>query len=231
MRTELLRLGAAPALLAGLLSGCVTVYQPLVSLHRPVAIDPQLANFEGQRLLVRCLSDEHLAPPDADRLCRKLGVLFTRQGAQVDVEMPREGGAAGSGGAGPLPDLTIEIRSRVVQDRSPKLLWLLSGATLSLLPALAEHTFAQEVTIRDPAGFVLASDSLQGRFVTYFGLGVWAVSGGLDLLVRSRDEEITGGAAHRNFSRDYYRQVSQLAFDARMRSLVLRGFEAAPRSP
>ena len=103
--------------------------------------------------------------------------------------------------------------------------------SFTLVPTIAEFTFAQEVTIRDGAGFVLASDSLQGRFVRYFGLGVWAVNSALDFLVRSDEEKLTGDAAQQEFTRDFYRQLSQLAFDAHMRSLVLRGFEPEPRPP
>jgi hypothetical protein len=72
---------------------------------------------------------------------------------------------------------------------------------------------------------VLASDSLQGRFINYFGFGIWAVNSTLDFLVRSPEEKLTGKQANQEFSRDFYRQISQLAFDAHMRSLVLRGFQ------
>ena len=105
------------------------------------------------------------------------------------------------------------------------ILWFLSIVSFTLVPTIAEFTFAQEVTIRDRAGFVLASDSLQGRFVRYFGFGVWAVNSALDFLVRSDDEKLTGDMAQQEFTRDYYRQISQLTFDAHMRSLVLRGFQ------
>src|SRR5689334_13680851 len=80
---------SVPWLLAVLSSGCVTVYQPLVSLQRPVAVDPQLANFEGQRVLVRCIPGDYLQPNDAAQLCRNVRSLFTKQGAQVEVEVPR----------------------------------------------------------------------------------------------------------------------------------------------
>ncbi len=52
---------AGTAWLIGLLlSGCVTVYEPLVSLQRPVVIDPEVGNFEGQHLLVRCIPGDYL---------------------------------------------------------------------------------------------------------------------------------------------------------------------------
>jgi hypothetical protein len=212
-------------IVAALVSGCVTVYQPLVSLQRPVAVDPQLANFQGQRVLVRCVSDADLAPADAMGLCLKLRSLFAVQGAEVEMQIPVEGPAAGPAPPEHRPDLTVELRSRRLHEGNSKLLWILSVATLTLVPTISEFTFAQEVTIRDRDGFVLAADSLQGRFLSYFGLGVWGVNATLDLLVRSKDEKVTGGQANREFTGDFYRQITQLAFDAHMRSLVLRGFQ------
>jgi hypothetical protein len=215
-------------LLGAALSGCVTVYQPLVSLQRPVPIDHQLANFEGQRFLVRCVPGDGLPPSDAQRLCFKVRSLFAVQGAEVEVEIPIQGRPGGAGQAALEPDLSIELRSRLLHSENSKVLWFLSVASFTLVPTIAEFTFAQEVTIRDGAGFVLASDSLQGRFVNYFGFGVWAVNAALDFLVRSDDEKLTGNVAGKEFTRDFYRQLSQLAFDAHMRSLVLRGFQPAP---
>jgi hypothetical protein len=218
----------ALTLLAAVLSGCVTVYQPLVSLQRPVPIDHQLANFQGRRFLVRCVPGEYLPPADAQRLCFKVRNLFALQGAEVAVEVPMQGRPAGPGEAELKPDLSIELRSRLLHRESSKILWFLSFASFTLVPTIAEFTFSQEVTIRDSAGFVLASDSLQGRFVKYFGLGVWGVNSALDFLVRSDDEKFTGNRAEQEFTRDFYRQMSQLAFDAHMRSLVLRGFQPEP---
>jgi hypothetical protein len=218
-------------LVGAVLSGCVTVYQPLVSLQRPVPIDHQLANFQGRRLLVRCVPGEYLSPSDAQVLCYKVRSLFAVQGAEVAVEVPIVGRPAGPGQAELEPDLSIELRSRLLHEENSKLLWFLSIASFTLVPTIAEFTFAQEVTIRDSAGFVLASDSLQGRFVKYFGLGVWAVNGALDFLVRAEDEKLTGARAGQEFTRDFYRQISQLTFDAHMRSLVMRGFQPAfPRT-
>ena len=218
-------------LLAVLSSGCVTVYQPLISLQRPVAVDPQLPNFEGQRMLVRCIPSDYLEPADADQLCRNVRSLFTKQGAQVEVEVPRAGLAVRDEQEGPKADLIIDLRARLVHEENSALLAVLSGLTLTLVPAITESTFAQEITIRDSSGFQLASDTLQGRFVLYRGIGIWAVNSALDLLVRSEEEELTGDAPKKDFSRDFHRQLSQLAFNARMRSWVMRGFEDPPQGP
>jgi hypothetical protein len=212
-------------LLAMLASGCVTVYQPLVSLQRPVVVDPRIANFEGQRMLVRCIPGDYLQPDNALQLCRNVRALFTNQGAQVEAEVLRPGMSARDEPGEPKADLIIDLKARLVHEESSALMGVLSGLTLTLVPAISEFTFAQEVTIRDSSGFQLASDTLQGRFVRYNGIGIWAVNSALDLLVRSDEEDLTGDAAKKDFSRDFHGQLSQLAFNAHMRSLVMRGFK------
>jgi hypothetical protein len=215
-------------LLAVMLSGCVTVYQPLVSLQRPVIIEPQAPNFEGLRLLVRCVPGDYLKPADAVQLCRHLRTLFTNQGAQVDTDVPRNGVSGRGWEDTARPDLVIDLRSRLLHEDKNALLWGISWFTLTLVPSIEEDTFSQEVTIRDADGFLLASDVMQGRFMHYFGIGVWGVNAALDLLVRPESEKLTGDVAKRDFSRDFYGQLSQLAFHARMRSMVLRSFEPEP---
>ncbi|MDY7226590.1 hypothetical protein [Hyalangium rubrum] len=219
-----------PWLLAVLSSGCVTVYQPLVSLQRPVVVDPRVANFEGQRMLVRCIPGDYLQPDDAEQLCRNVRSLFANQGAEVEVEVPRAGRSTRDDQGGKKPDLIIDLKARLVHEENSALLWALSGLTLTLVPAITESTFSQEITIRDSSGFLLASDTLQGRFVRYCGVGLWAVNGTLDLLVRSDEEDLTGDAPKKDFSKDFHGQLSQLAFNARMRSWVMRGFEEPPRA-
>ncbi|QRK05720.1 hypothetical protein JQX13_37070 [Archangium violaceum] len=218
-------------LLAVILSGCVTtVYQPLVSLQRPVIIDPQVANFEGQRFLLRCIPGDYLKLDEAQQLCQHLRTLFTTQGAQVDVQVQQGGMVGGDEEGEARPDLIIDLRARLLHEDNSTLLWILSGLTLTLVPAITESSFSQDVTIRDSSGFLLASDNLQGRFVRYSGFSVWAVNGVLDLLVRSEAEKLGGDRASRDFSRDFYGQLSQLAFNAHMRSVVMRGFEPEPPS-
>jgi hypothetical protein len=218
-----------PGLLALLASGCVTVYQPLVSLQRPVVVDPRIANFEGQRMLVRCIPGDYLEPDDAEQLCRNVRSLFTNQGAQVEVEVPRAGVSARDEQEAAKADLIIELKARLVHEEDSALLATLSVLTFTLVPAITDSTFAQEVIIRDSKGFQLASDTFQGRFVRYTGVGLWAVNSALDLLVRSDAEELTGDAPKKDFSRDFHGQLSKLAFNARMRSLVMRGFEPSPQ--
>lgn len=220
-------------MVALLASGCLTVtsYQPLVSLQRPVVVDPQVANFEGQSVLVRCVPGDALPPADAQSLCRKLGTLFRNQGAQVEMQVPRNGGGGGGDDDEKKADLVLDVKSRLLHDEDSTLLTWISASTLTLVPTYQEQSFAQDVTIRDSSGSLLASDSLQSRFVTYGGLGVWAVNWILDLLIRPPEEELTGDVAKKEFSKDLYGQLSQLMFNAQVRSRVLRSFEAPPPGP
>ena len=215
---------AGQALLVGaLLSGCgVTVYQPLSGLQRPAIVDPRLANFEGMRLLVRCFPGDYASVQDSDLLCRKVGTLFRNQGAQVQTDLRRSNRSPQEAFR---PDLIIELSSRLLHKESSGPLWAVTVLTLSLVPAYAEYSVAQDVTIRDASGFLLASDSLKARFIEYYGAGIWSVNWALDTLVRSPEEKLSGDAPAQDFSRDFYAQLSQLAFNARVRSDVLRSFE------
>ena len=104
-------------------------------------------------------------------------------------------------------------------------------ATLTLVPTISEFTFAQEVTIRDRDGFVLASDSLQGRFVSYFGVGRLGRSTARSIFWSAPDEEkLTGDQAKQDFSRRLLpaAQLSSRSTPTCGRC-VLRGFEPAGR--
>jgi 3',5'-cyclic AMP phosphodiesterase CpdA len=224
LRQALLRW--APVLLA--LSGCVTTYQPLVALQRPVAIDSELANFDGLQLLVRCEPGDFVGTEESELLCKRLRTLFSNQGAKVETEVPEEGRFAPRDQNAAKPDLIIELKARLVQSENSLLLWALNFATLTLIPAITDYTFAQEVSIRDSSGFMLSADSLQGRFVRYFGVGAWAINAMADLLARVPSERLTTNRFKEEFSQDFYGQLSQLAFHAQMRAQVLRSFEPEP---
>ena len=218
-----------PIVLAWALSGCVTVYQPLVSLQRPAVINPEHNNFDGLRLMLRCLPTEYTDSGDSEILCQNLRTLFENQGAQVEVEVPESDLPRREETAAP-PDLVIELTSRQLHSENSALQWALCYASATLIPAVTEATFSQDVILRDSDGFLLGQDALQARFVRYFGLGYWAINGLMDLIIRPKEEQLTGGAAKKDFSRDFYAQLSQLTLHARMRQLVLRNFEPPPTS-
>ena len=235
IRSRVRRIAAAGLLLLCAATGtkCVTVYQPLVSLQRPVAIDSQVANFDGLKLLVRCVPGGALDPGDAERLCRQVTALFRRQGATVLYVVPAPG-RSGIEEGGDKPELILDLRARLLhQDSAFRLeslaLPLLCIASFTLIPAVSEMSMAQDVSVRGPDGFLLASDSLQARFVQYAGVGIWGVNLILDYTVRPDEEEVTGNKADQEFSRDFYAQLSQLVFNAKMRARVLQGFE--PQAP
>ena len=190
----------------------------------------QQDNFAGQTILVRCFPEANLNVTHAQLLCRKLGKLFSNQGADVQTVVPSERDTGGTDAAQGLPNLTIDTKVRLVSEKSSVLLFIASVWTFSLVPDISEFTFAHDVVIRDREGFALATTTLQSRFIRYVGLGVWGVNGMLDWLVRPKDEELGGNVAPQEFSRDLYRQLTQLTFTAMMRSQVMRSFADAPRA-
>ncbi|MFT5681067.1 MAG: hypothetical protein ACI8RZ_001973 [Myxococcota bacterium] len=213
-------------------AGCVQTYQPMSGLHRPVVIDPQAANLVDLQVVVHCLPGDHLKPQDASRLCRNVGALFANQGAKVrtfstktidsDDGLDSLDGEDGGGAA----DLVVELRSRLVHESDDPLLWLLCYSTFTLVPAVTEFTFAQDITIRDGNGFLLATDTLQGRLIRRFGVSVWAGNKILDMFWRADGEKLTKEAANKDLSDDLYQQLSQLVFNAKMQWQVLQ--EATP---
>ncbi len=226
------RIALSVLLLGCALSGsaCITVYQPLTGLQRPIAVDPQLANFEGLRLRLSCAKNDFVSKSQADTLCRKVTTLFANQGASVETEddlpLLEEGEAAPPG---PAYDLYVELTARQLHEEGNTLNWVLCFATGTIVPAVSEYTFAQDITVRDAEGAVLASDTLTARFVRYFGGGIWWVNTMLDWFVREDEDELSDEALERDFSKDFYGQLSQLVFNARIRHAVLQD-AAAPRA-
>lgn len=223
MRRALASLHLALVLAAPLATGCVTVvYQPLRGLQRPVMLGLDEANFEGVHVQVRCPPGPFVQAGDAQKACRKVQQVFSNQGAVIDPV-----GTVGQPGVA-RPDLIIDIESRLLSDETDRLLGLLCIATYTLVPWVTDTSFTQDITIRDGDGTLLLADSLPARFVTYTGVGVWAVNALLDVFARPASERLSGDAQFAVFSQDFYAQLSQLAFHARTRALVLRGFERSP---
>jgi hypothetical protein len=211
-----------------LLSGCVTVYQPLVGLQRPVALDLQQPNFTGLKVLFRCFDGDS----QADVVCARARTLFRNQGASVATELPRLASPRTQALSAEKPDLIVEVRARKLAEESAFLLWVACIMTATLVPAVVDATFAQDITVRDGEGFLLGQETWQARFVNYVGLGALAVTGLGDWLLRPKSEQVGGQVAQQDFSRDFYSQLSQLVFNARMRQSVMRAFDPpTPASP
>jgi hypothetical protein len=224
----------AISLLALLAGGCVKVYQPVSGLQQPTVLDLSVGNFQDVALTVHCPSGDLVSPDEARDLCTKVGVLFENQGAVVTTDIGDRRFAAEPSGfdldgeqrerAGPPPstDLILELRGHQVHQKNHYLTWLMCGATFSLVPAVAEFTFAQDVYVRDEHGFLLASDTLSGRIVRYGGLGYWLGTKLTDRFFRKDDDVISASQKPHSFlSEDFYAQLSQLVFNAKMRWRVL----------
>ena len=239
LRGGLRRFALALALL-GAGPGCIHAYQPMSGLHRPVVVDPQAANFTDLRLTVVCPPGAYVSPAEAQMLCERVGKLFENQGARLTTrgdgaeqepgigEDPAGGLAGGQAGrpAAPTTDLVLELRAQELHTRNDPLSWVLCIATGTLVPAVTESTFAQDVVIRDGTGFLLLTDRLEGRIVRTMGVGTWAGNRLLDVLWRKKEDELNDKAVHADVSADLYGQLSQLLFNARMRWKVLQ--EATP---
>jgi hypothetical protein len=220
-------------------TGCLHVYEPLSGLNRPIVIDTDLANFPDLSLDIFCPPGDLLTPAQANELCRKVGILFENQGAQVRTssrdrrlqEMEGGGDIVETGTSNtPRPiQLILELRARELNRQSDTLSWLFCYMTATLVPGVSESTFAQDVTIRDESGFLLLSDTLKGRIVSRFGLGPWAGNKLLDLM-RKEDEKLSGNVANRELSADLYQQLSQLVFNAARRAAVLNEGTAVPKA-
>lgn len=212
-----------------LLSGCmVRTYHPMSGLHRPTVVDPQAPNFQDVDLTIRCLPGDALTRQGAQRLCQRVGTLFENQGARVTTTtlagedpgeaLDREDQVEEST---PRSDLTMVLSAREIDRNNHPLSYAMCVVTFTLVPWVRESTFAQDVEIRDGTGFLLLRDSLQGRTVEYFGLGTWAGHQLLDL-TKEKDERLSGEAANQDLSDDLYKQLSQLAFNAKMHWKVLQ---------
>lgn len=188
-------------LMVAALVGCVDVYQPLTGLHRPIAIDTGSANFGDLDIAVRCVAGPAIDASQAGQLCRRVARLFENQGARVEVlrgdrariEEPDD--AAGQKPAAETPRAALSIRISAREIRRE---------TTTIIPwvwdYLAEYTVAQDIEIRDETGFLLAQDTLVGRFVSRVGFF---------------------SDAEEQFSADFYGQLSQLALNAKVRRRVL----------
>lgn len=223
-----------------LTSGCVKVYQPVSGLQRPVVVDTQVANFQDVRLAVYCPPGDLVNPEEARALCQKVATLFENQGAQVttfttdrrlgDDVLDDDPAVAEADEAAQaaLIDLAIELRGRQVHQKTDELSWVLFAGTFTLVPGVSEFTFAQDVVIRDASGFLLVSDSLQGRIIRYSGAGTWITNKILDRGWRDEEDRRIGDKPHTELSEDFYGQLSQLLFNAKMQWQVLQ--RASPAS-
>lgn len=228
--------------------GCVRVYQPMSGFHRPTVVNPQLPNFEDLRVELRCVPGGLLDASEASALCRKIAVLFENQGATIrdpeeearvaeddpadpntmpglEVDAADEGASADAAVAdepeAPRTDLIMEVRARQTHFSGHPISWVLCVSSFTFLAGTLEQGFAQDVVIRDANGFLLVSDTFEGRIVSRMGLGPWLGNGIVDITMRKRKDRLIGDAMDRDISDDLYRQLSQDLFNAKMQRQVL----------
>ena len=219
-------------------AGCaVTLYQPMGTLQRPTAVHLDDPTFAETRILVRCLAGEDLPAGDAEKVCRQVAQSLRQQGAETETIVPRrlDEGLPAEAFDGRGAEFTVEIASRTEHSHDWPLLGAASVLTLTAIPTVEEYTFVQDITVRARNHTVLTSDTLRARLVTYTGCLVWSANWLLDWAVRDDDNDISGDLAHKAYSRDVYRQIAQLARNARVRSDVLgltvpRRRQAAPKT-
>jgi hypothetical protein len=216
-------------------TGCMTVtfYQPQRAIHRPVVIEHSPTNFAGLRILVRCLShDDYLPAGDAAKLCGKIAEDFEKQGAETEWVAP-----VGATYVEPMvfdgqrPDLTVEIGSKIDHAYGYPLTTVTSCLTCTVVPGVSEQTFSQRVVVYGRDRSVLTEEVFRERFVEYHGCGVWSLNWIIDWVFREDDQAISGDAGKKDFTRDFYGQIRQLTFNARVRSEVLGLTTAPARKP
>lgn len=219
------------ASLTGLLltTGCVHVYQPVAGLNAPVVVDTGAQNFTELNLEVVCNQGELLNRQEARVLCQNTATLFRNQGAQVTTRLGRERAYTQEEQGEPRPiDLTVELTSREVHTFKDPVMWTLCVLSASVVPAVSESSFALDVVVRDGTGFLLASDSLEGRIIQRTGVGVWALNKALDV-GREEKDQLSEDVAKQDLSNDLYGQLSQMVFNAQLQWEVLQ--EVPPVAP
>lgn len=220
--------------LAGPTVGCVRVYHPLSGLQSPILVDPQHPNFADAEITIYCKPGRQLNKTQANRLCQKLGMLYENQGAKVStVANVVGGGSTGSSWGEAVSDtpqaqgdrpikLTIDVVGRRTDSTRYPFTWLVCLASATVLPGKMETSWAQDVTIRDETGYLLASETLHGRIVRRFGVGAFVGDKLVDVFMRKAKDEFTGNDGWRQMSRDLYGQMSQMAYNAKLQSKVMR---------
>ncbi|MEM6733961.1 MAG: hypothetical protein AAF658_20530 [Myxococcota bacterium] len=209
------RLIVAACLFLG--SGCMTVYHPLRGLQRPTLVELNAPNFAQTAIELRCIEGGALDRDGARRLCQFIRQVFENQGATVFDRTEIAFADAEDLEAESPTELIVELRSRETASDVNYSSQFLSVVTLTLVPAIREESVAQTVIIRDAGGRELAQETLEWRMRHYVGIGIVGVNYLLDVTARDEDDTLTGDVADERFSRDLYRQVSQIAFNAKQR--------------
>lgn len=217
------------------LGGCVsvTIYHPLRGLQKPAPINIKRPNFTNTRLTLQCLPGGALTENEANLLCEKLSALFVRQQAQIAASKPEQGETeesesppaeddtvgekAEASDEKTSLDLTVRLEAERSADNLYAWTWVPCILTFSLFPSKSEQTVTQKVTVVDAESRVVATDSFSARFVSYWGVGYWAANLAFNTFVRESRDELTDDSLNLEFSRDFYKRLSQVVYNAKVR--------------
>ncbi|MCA2961343.1 MAG: hypothetical protein IOD12_13920 [Silvanigrellales bacterium] len=198
------------AFCACFLPGCISVYhyQPLQGLHRSYALSYKEANFAGLTLNLSCIANTFVSESAAGVLCDKLRTVFEGQGAKV---LDAESGDAAF-------DYGLEFEATQTYHHQNAWMWPVSILLFTLFPVEQEYAFKQTVTLtRGSDGSPLRRESFEARFLWFWGAGYWGLNKLFNVTVRNDSEKVDDASMRRDFSRDFYSQVSQLVYNARTR--------------
>ena len=198
----------------------VTLYHPEQGLHQPTVVNLHAPNLSGAKIRVTCIANEYVTASEARKVCRNVARMLRNQGAETAVFVPRNRGRT-SRVRKSSADLEIEIRSRIHRSHFDNIAAAFSCCTCALTPTRMEQAYIHSVRVRGRNGVVLSENRMQSRFVQYTGCGVAGINALLDLFFRQEHEKLGGDVAQRDFSNDFYRQIAQQTFNAKMRSDVL----------
>lgn len=207
----------------------VTLYHPEQGLHEPTVVDLHAKNLANTTIRVTCVSNEEVTVSEAQKVCRNVAKLLRHQGAETKITVPRQRQGKEQNQDGSV-DLDVEIRSQIHRAHFDNLAATLSCCTCALTPTKMEQAYIHSVRVRGRNGVTLSENRMQSRFVQYTGCGVAGTNALLDFFFREDHEKLGGDVANRDFSADFYRQIAQQTFNAKMRSDVL-GFTQTQTRP
>ena len=203
-----------------ILSACVSVmvYEPMARIHNPTAIDLDRKNFKNTRVALKC--DMPLDPRGRIVLCRKLLILLERQGASTYLLGEKEDN-----------DFVIHVKSKSVELEKSNMLsrmidfvFLSSGVLLlGVIPTEENSWYAVDISVYDGNNALLSQEKFKFLIKEYVGPMFQIYNSFMNILLRNEDELVDTEMSKKDFSKDFYTQVSQMIFNAKQKKLVLTG--------
>lgn len=228
------RIAAACGLVAlaviGLGCGSVSTYyyQPLSGFQAPLAVDIRKPNLDGLRIEVRASVSPQLEKTENEGtvLANAVQDFLRNQGAKVsendsDSEKVTNSENQNSPEVSPQAlEMRLEVEVRRPFEQPNTWMWLPWVATFTLLPHKSEYILETEMRLSDGAGFLLSRQIYFARFVRYTSPAYRVLSVLFDFF-RKPEEKATVARLHQDFTADFYGQMTQQIYNARIRANVL----------